>query len=609
MKQNTTKKKRYGKTSMSEQQVLTRKIIKDIIEHSMKIADFNFSHKKYQKIFENRLIKKEENFITQDSNFGGKIFPSNDISHKWTFISKAIGKLITIEDNGEIKLYEFNTQNHKIYNILNDDNKIIIWAELYEYEQKADTRLLLLFQDFTFYTINLFILNSEKNEENNMKLLIDLASTQPFNFKPYLNIPDCNSYLPNYDYIKKIIIFPKNVNDNCNNIILNFSQIAGKFLVFNFISNSIIGNYLINHYDYEEPDDNNNLQNIYNFINIFVNKTWTLKQYEFASFIINSICSSQNEKDFTKLAKVLSLNENSFEDENSLEQIKEGEYSINDQETQNIYDSNIAPVIPFNLGNITIYSILDRLKTFFDKVYECFIAYINKDYSLIKGKFGIYLTLFMKCFSRNIKLKELFQIHDKEQKGYVDEQIAHELFNNLTIGFNKSELNEIFSKFNIIDENQKYMYNYLFESDEYLIAKIISFLPLNKSGKNIFSTKCENFDDSNQEPIYQNEVSQYIINSIFNKRDLTQIIFLDSSNLIFTITPYNKKIYIFQRNTKLTNTPEIAAKIGTINLNSFYNHPPNFLEYIPERNLLIAQRTTKYTTELVLIKVCFASSL
>ena len=77
-------------------------------------------------------------------------------------------------------------------------------------------------------------------------------------------------------------------------------------------------------------------------------------------------------------------------------------------------------------------------------------------------------------------------MHDKEQKGYVDEQIAHELFSNLTIGFNKSELNEIFSKFNIIDENQKYMYNYLFESDEYLIAKIISFLPLNKSNKNIF---------------------------------------------------------------------------------------------------------------------------
>ena len=69
MNQNTSKKKRYGKTSMSEQQVLARKIIKDIVEHSIKIADFNFSHKKYQKIFENKLIKKEEKCITQDSKF------------------------------------------------------------------------------------------------------------------------------------------------------------------------------------------------------------------------------------------------------------------------------------------------------------------------------------------------------------------------------------------------------------------------------------------------------------------------------------------------------------------------------------------------------------
>ena len=102
MKKNTTKKKRYGKASMSEQQVLVRKIIKDIIEHSIKIADFNSGHKKYQKIFENRLIKKEENFILKDTNFSGKIYPSNESNHIWTFISREIGKIITIEDIGEI---------------------------------------------------------------------------------------------------------------------------------------------------------------------------------------------------------------------------------------------------------------------------------------------------------------------------------------------------------------------------------------------------------------------------------------------------------------------------------------------------------------------------
>ena len=113
MKTNNSTKKRRAKSSMSEQQVLARKIIKDIVEHSIKIADFNFSHKKYQKVFENRPIKKEENFITHDANFSGKIYTSNESDHKWTLISKAIGKIITIEENGEIKLYDFNTKKIK----------------------------------------------------------------------------------------------------------------------------------------------------------------------------------------------------------------------------------------------------------------------------------------------------------------------------------------------------------------------------------------------------------------------------------------------------------------------------------------------------------------
>ena len=69
------------------------------------------------------------------------------------------------------------------------------------------------------------------------------------------------------------------------------------------MSNSIAGNYLISHYDYEEFNnneklsDNNNLQNIYNYINLFVNKSWTLKKYELASFIQWEICSKSNQKD------------------------------------------------------------------------------------------------------------------------------------------------------------------------------------------------------------------------------------------------------------------------------------------------------------------------
>ena len=590
---------------MSEQQILARKIIKDIVEHAIKIGNFNLGHKRFQNIFENRLIKKEENFVTQDSKFSGKIFPSNNDNHKWTFISRTLGKIITIEDNGEIKLYDFNLQSNKIYKITNEDNNKIISAELYEHDQTADTRLLVLFQDFSFFTIDLFILNSELNEVNETESLMKLASSQTFNFRPYLNLPDCNSYIPDNNYIKKIIIFPKSVSDNCKDIILNFSQIAGKFLVFNFLSNSVIGNYPTNHYDYEESNDNNNLQIIYNFINMFMNKSWTLNQYKFASYIIEKICSNNSEVEceFKKLAKVLSMNSDNLEEDNILEEIKDNsQYLLSGQEEQNIYDSIISPVIQFKLGIISINTILNRLKIFLDKVYSCFIAFSNNNFSVIKGRFRVYQLLFLKCFSRNIKLKELFLFHDKENKGYVDEQIAHEIIENLPIGLDQSELNEIFSNFKIIDENKKYMYNYLFCLDEYLISKLIFFSPLNQN-KNLFTCKCEYYSGKDDMSIYDNEVSNFLINSIFCKRELTQIIYLTNTNLVFTITPYNKKIYIFKRDTKLTNNPEDLVKIGSINLGSFYEHSPMLLECIEDRNLLISQRTTKYSTELVLINI------
>ena len=596
-------KKKRTKLSMSEQQILGRNIIKDIVEHAIKIASFNSGHKKYQKIYENRLIKKEENYITQDYKFTGKINTSlKKDSYIWTFISKSIGKAITIEQNGEIKFYDFNTKRNKIFilNKENDENKKIISAEIYEYHQRADCRLLLLFQNFTFYTINLFILNNEGNLKN-METLMNLACSKPFNFKPYLNMQDYDEYIPDYKYIKNMIIFPKSVSDNSNDIILNFSEIAGIFLVFNFLSDSIIGNYRINHYYYEEDkDDNNNLQNIYKLIDTFVNKSWSLKQYEIASSLIDTICKNNNDSEFNKLSKILNIKDNNLEEDNLIEKINDEDNDID------IQDSVLSPVMSFNLGHITIYSILKRLKAFFDKVNDCFIAFQNNDYSLIKGKFQIYQKLFMKCFSRNIKLKEIFKYYDSENKGYVDEQIAHEIFNNLTIGFNKSELEEIFNVYNLFDENKKYMYNYLFELDEYIIAKHIYFLSFNESYKEVFSLKIEKnneLENSNLKLLVENEVSEHLISSIFNKRELTEIIYLNSTNLIFTITPHNKKIYIFKRNTKFTNNPEIIENIGYIDLDSFYKHPPMFLGYIEERNLLISQRTTKYTTELVLINV------
>ena len=580
-----------------------REIIKNMVNKSMKIAEIKQYHKKSQNIFENNLVKIEENFIIQDENFSGRIYPGNNDSLKWIFISKSLGKIITIEDNGELKLYDFNTRRNNIYNIFIEDQekKLIISAELYEHAQTAECKLLLLLEDLTFFDINVVTLNSQANKNDDIDKIINSAISKPFDFKPYLNLSNIDEEISYYrENNKNIIIFPKTVSDNCKDIILNFSKIAGKILVFNFYSYSIVGNYIINHKDLEEENDNNNLDSIYKFINLFVNKNWTVKQYNFASNIIEKICNSKSENEFKKLAKVLTMNEN--DDEAILDQIESGEIKIENENIEE-YDTIIFPVINFKLGDISIYTILKRIKQFFDEANDCFIAIQNNNFSYIKGNNRIFLSLFLKCFSRKIKLKDLFKFQDKKNKGYVNKQIAREIFEYLPIGFSDNELDYIFSLLNLFNEDKKYMYNYLFDIDEYLIAKILSISPLIEKGGKTFCLKCENLFESDLESIKENEVSNHIINSIFNKRELTDILFLKTSNLIFVISQFNKNICIFKRETKLTNNPEILVKIGTINLNSFYSKSPLFLNYIEERNLLITQKTEENSTELVFINI------
>ena len=602
-----------------------REILKNMVDKSMKIAEIKQYHKKSQNSFENTLIKIEENYIIKDTNFSGRIYPTNNENLKWIFISKSLGKIITIENNGEIKLYDFNTRRHNKYNLMKeeDENKIIIATELYEHAQTAESKLLILLNDLTFFTVDLIILDSQPNinEEYDIQKIINFATSKPFDFKPYLNLQNIHKKneeldevekteeymeeerkeeIEKFSNIKNIIIFPKTVNDNCKEIILNFSKIAGKFLVFNFYSSSIIGNYIINHQDLEEKNDNNNLDNIYSFINLFVNKTWSLKQYKFASSIIDLICSTKSELNFKKLAKVLSMNDQN--DDEILDRIISDEMKLDDEQIKE-YDSIIFPIINFQLGDITIYTILKRLKIFFDKVYECFNAFKENNFSLIKGNSKVFLSLFMKCFSRNINLKDLFKFQDKKNTGYVDKQIAHELLEDLPIGFSDTELKDIFTLLDLFNESKKYMYNYLFDIDEYLIAKIIFFSPINQKEKNSFCLKCENDFKSELETIKENEVSNCLINSIFNKRELTDILYLKTSNIIFVITPFNKNIYIFKRNTKLTNLPEFLDKIGIINLNSFHIKSPLFMHFIEERNLLITQKLDINSTELVFINI------
>ncbi len=166
MRKTNYQKSARGKTAKGIIQAYSRELIKDIVTHSMKIAEIKRYHKKSQNIFENRLIKKEENYIMSDSNFSGQIYPKNNSGLKWVFISKSLGKIITVENNGEIKLYEFNTRSSNVYNILNKEEfNLIISAELFEHAQTADCKLLILLKDLTFFSIDLIILNSQTNNE------------------------------------------------------------------------------------------------------------------------------------------------------------------------------------------------------------------------------------------------------------------------------------------------------------------------------------------------------------------------------------------------------------------------------------------------------------
>ena len=246
-------KKSLEQIPLSETEILAKKTIKDIIEHAIQIADFHIRHKRYQKAFENRKIKKEQNFVTPDQQFSGYL-PKTEEKYDWSFISKLIGKIIYLESNGNLKIYDFKTDMYQLFNLSeNNPEDTIIASELYEHEQSAKCNLFILYQNFLFINIDLFLIikeGSSLSDPEDISNLVNKAKKTFFNCKPYLNIPNIDEYFPTYENHIKIIIFPKMLKDYCTDIILNFTQIAGKFLIYNTLSNSVIGNYIINQKDY-----------------------------------------------------------------------------------------------------------------------------------------------------------------------------------------------------------------------------------------------------------------------------------------------------------------------------------------------------------------------
>ena len=89
MRKTTFRKIAKGKAPKVSSLNEVRELIKNMVNRSMQIAEIKNYHKKNQNIFESRLIKKEENYVIKDSNFSGRIYPQNNESLKWAFISRS----------------------------------------------------------------------------------------------------------------------------------------------------------------------------------------------------------------------------------------------------------------------------------------------------------------------------------------------------------------------------------------------------------------------------------------------------------------------------------------------------------------------------------------
>ena len=644
------KKKTELIPQISDNTLLTIDILYEIINKSCEIGEFHFVHKKNQKKYENRECKNELNFISEDNFFDGNVFDEN------IKISKIIKKIINIDKNfGRLILYDFDTENYcRIINLnkfYEKDTKIIAY-ELYENVINVECKILLLYENFNFCTIDLIKL---LNEENNDLINLENSKSEYFNFKPYLNIPDVNNFTPNLSNKMKILIFPKSCTNNNNNIVINFSQIAGKILLFNFLSFNIINNFIINPEDYSKID-NEYMTLLKTFLNKIFQKIWTLSQYFYFKKLIEDI--NNNKKDFSNYKKltILILTNDKNLDYNEFDSYAfpflENEFLSNikkENNYKNTYNNLILPIILYSLKNdtrVNIFLLLNKIIDFFDKIYNCSISSSKNDLTLINGKFKIYQLLFLQCFNRNINLEKLFKEKDTNNSGYLSYNDIYEILNNLPIGITNDNINEILSTYYLFDENNNFMFNYLLLLEEQQITQIVftsslNLIPNNRyqcgffindqiniEEKQEFNINNENikkikrkdsFDFDYYDPIEEDEsfkendnniesnfnfynIIQYLINSCFQS-EITDIIYLENINMLFLISPYSYNISIFKYETSNSLSPRILNKIGEINLNSAYEISPKFIDFIPERNLLISQRFNKFSCDIILIDI------
>ena len=97
----------------------------------------------------------------------------------------------------------------------------------------------------------------------------------------------------------------------------------------------------------------------------------------------------------------------------------------------------------------------------------------KSDLSQAEGKFKIFIKLFLQCYQRNISLHSIFKENDPNNNGYISQSKVIQIFKNLPIGLTSKDIEEILSIYYLFDENNNYMYNYLFELEEQTIMGLM----------------------------------------------------------------------------------------------------------------------------------------
>ena len=584
---NTTRPKKKAKVikgpkpSMSESQLIGKELILEIINKSSEIGEFFKEHLINQKNFENRIIKRELNLITENNFFEGKIKEKNS-EFNFKFISSLLNKILNLNSNGTLNILNFNCSEEKTINLnrFYEKNSEIIYSELYEDENYADCKLLLLYDNFNFCVIDLFKLNINNEKEDFLSL--ENAKSNYFNFKPYLFNKNIKKYFPDYKNNIKLLIIFNNFYSKNKNVILNFSQISNQIFVFNFECFQIIKNLKFNYFDLF-IFNNNFIENLKKLIFEIFKFNWTEKLFDFYKNLCEDFKNENlNKENFKKLGILLNSNE-----ENLLS-------NLNDFYYQNdLIENVLEPLFNYlndnkeNFNNIFNFSeLLNNLIEKIDLINNI-KNNIEKFNNLFDTKNDIFIKFIIQGFLRNLDLEKIFKENDKEKKGYLTKLKLLELIQKLTFGFSENNLNQfLFSEF-IFDENGNFMYNYLFTKFEYNIIKIIF-------------TKNEN-NDKNEYKIFDDFLIQ-TINENF-KHEISNLVLLNNSNLLFCISPINKNIIIFQTEINFNYLPESIEKIGTINLNSKTNQFPFFLNYLSDNNFLITQRFNENSIDLIILDI------